>query len=89
MLPVEEIHVVKMSWIIPPQQRHYKKKPAYYIAWLIQHQCKGSIYALLKKKGKTILQSIATPQISAFPQICAFSRIYAFPRISTLTQINT
>ena len=41
IVPVEEIHLLKLGWMLSPQQCNYKKKPADYIAWLLSHECKG------------------------------------------------
>ena len=74
--PVEEIHLVKMTWVIPPQQRHYRKKPVYYIAWLLQHQCRGSVYAYLKEKGYICsMDAYCSTQCTTFSRFCCTTEL--------------
>ncbi|XP_057299045.1 nardilysin-like [Hydractinia symbiolongicarpus] len=48
---VKETHELQLSWITPPTIGHYRQKPHYYASWLLGHECKGSVYSLLKNKG--------------------------------------
>uniref|UniRef100_A0A671T071 Nardilysin b (N-arginine dibasic convertase) n=1 Tax=Sinocyclocheilus anshuiensis TaxID=1608454 RepID=A0A671T071_9TELE len=41
------IHVLTISWALPPQGKHYRVKPLHYISWLIGHEGAGSILLLL------------------------------------------
>ena len=49
--PVETVDTVKLNWLLPPQQRHYKKNPTFYISSLFSHTCEGSLYKCLKDRG--------------------------------------
>ncbi|KAK7889402.1 hypothetical protein WMY93_024962 [Mugilogobius chulae] len=50
VVPVKKVHALTISWALPPQAKHYRVKPLHYISWLIEHEGKGSILSLLRKK---------------------------------------
>lgn len=49
--PVEEVHLLDMSWVMRPFHKHYRTKAGFYVSWLLNDRCQGSIYAALKDKG--------------------------------------
>jgi len=66
VVPVKDIHLVKLSWILPSQYKYYKCKPCDYLSWLIGHECKGSIYSYLKKLGYAVSLSSYPESMSNF-----------------------
>ncbi|XP_071897732.1 nardilysin isoform X4 [Anas platyrhynchos] len=50
VVPVSNIHLLNITWALPPQERNYRVKPLRYISWLVGHEGKGSILSFLRKK---------------------------------------
>uniref|UniRef100_A0A8B9PED5 Nardilysin n=1 Tax=Apteryx owenii TaxID=8824 RepID=A0A8B9PED5_APTOW len=50
VIPVRNIHLLHITWALPPQERNYRVKPLHYISWLVGHEGKGSILFFLRKK---------------------------------------
>ncbi|OCT82739.1 nardilysin [Xenopus laevis] len=50
VVPIKKDHTLTISWAMPPQHQYYRVKPLRYLSWLIGHEGKGSILALLRKK---------------------------------------
>lgn len=50
VVPVKNIKVLQLVWVLPPQQKYYRTKPLHYMSWLVGHEGKGSILSLLKKE---------------------------------------
>ncbi|KGL77582.1 Nardilysin, partial [Tinamus guttatus] len=50
VIPVRNIHLLHITWALPPQERNYRVKPLHYISWLVGHEGKGSILYFLRKK---------------------------------------
>eukprot|EP00057_Strongylocentrotus_purpuratus_P032639 XP_788330.4 PREDICTED: nardilysin [Strongylocentrotus purpuratus] len=51
VVPVQDQHTLDLTWSMPSQQKHYRCKPLHYLGWLLGHEGKGSIMALLKKRA--------------------------------------
>ncbi|XP_071486548.1 nardilysin-like [Diadema antillarum] len=51
VVPVEDMHQLDILWSLPSLQKHYRCKPLHYLGWLLGHEGKGSIMALLKKRA--------------------------------------
>ncbi|CAB4016802.1 RNA-directed DNA polymerase from transposon X-element, partial [Paramuricea clavata] len=51
VVPVNDIHEVEITWVLPPLQKYYRTKPLNYISWLLGHESRGSVLAWLKEKG--------------------------------------
>ncbi len=49
--PVQERREISYSFIVPAVRTHYESKPEFYIANLLGHEGKGSLYATLKSFG--------------------------------------
>ncbi|NXE51569.1 NRDC protein, partial [Casuarius casuarius] len=50
VIPVRNIHLLHITWALPPQERNYRVKPLHCISWLVGHEGKGSILSFLRKK---------------------------------------
>nr|XP_009681623.1 PREDICTED: nardilysin-like [Struthio camelus australis] len=50
VIPVRNIHLLNITWALPPQERNYRVKPLLYVSWLVGHEGKGSILSFLRKK---------------------------------------
>jgi len=50
-VPIREQRLLTISWNLPPLYRHFKYKVASYISHLVGHESKGSLAALLKRRG--------------------------------------
>lgn len=50
VIPMKKTHKLYITWPLPPQQQFYRVKPIEYIADLMNHEGKGSIYSYLKKR---------------------------------------
>ncbi len=49
--PIQELRSVTYSFPVPALRPHYRAKPEFYIANLLGHEGKGSLYATLKSLG--------------------------------------
>ena len=49
--PVADINKLSFSFPIPSQRLAYKSQPSRYLAYLLGHEGKGSLYAFLKQQG--------------------------------------
>ncbi|XP_077588207.1 nardilysin-like [Stigmatopora nigra] len=50
VVPVQNVHALNITWALPPQEKHYRVKPLYYISWLINNEGPGSILSVLRRK---------------------------------------
>ncbi|KAJ3676945.1 hypothetical protein LUZ60_002669 [Juncus effusus] len=48
---VKDKHNLELSWTFPCLHKEYLKKPHYYLAHLLSHEGKGSLYSFVKEKG--------------------------------------
>ncbi|KAA8494009.1 Insulin-degrading enzyme [Porphyridium purpureum] len=51
VVPVKDVHVLELMWIIDPYRHTYESKPAQIISHLVGHEGKGSLLSMLKGKG--------------------------------------
>ncbi|XP_073259534.1 nardilysin-like [Porites lutea] len=51
VVPVKDVHQLEITWVLPPQQEHYRIKPMHYVSWLMGHEGPGSILSLLIKRS--------------------------------------
>ncbi|XP_047116668.1 nardilysin-like isoform X1 [Schistocerca piceifrons] len=50
MLPVKELIQVDLTWAFPPMLAKYRSKPHHYLSWVLGHEGKGGLFALLRKR---------------------------------------
>ena len=50
VFPTEDSYGVDLNWALPPLCGEYKTKPLFYLARIISHKGKGSLYSFLQKK---------------------------------------
>lgn len=50
VIPVQDNHILILTWALPSVLSHYRVKPLYYLGWLLGHEGKGSIDSYLKKR---------------------------------------
>ncbi|KAI9906073.1 hypothetical protein PsorP6_013696 [Peronosclerospora sorghi] len=51
IVPVRDIHMLHLNWMIPPILGQHHQKPADYIASLCGHESEGSVLSHLKERG--------------------------------------
>ncbi|XP_078741485.1 nardilysin-like [Lampetra fluviatilis] len=50
VVPVKKLHILHITWSLPPQAHHYRVKPLTYLSWLLGHEGEGSITATLRQR---------------------------------------
>ncbi|XP_033919880.1 nardilysin [Melopsittacus undulatus] len=50
VVPIKKVHLLNITWALPPQAQYYRVKPLHYISWLVGHEGKGSVLSFLRKK---------------------------------------
>jgi nardilysin len=48
---VKDVHILDLTWTLPPLRSAYVKKPEDYLAHLLGHEGRGSLHSFLKAKG--------------------------------------
>ncbi|CAN8295237.1 unnamed protein product [Cochlearia groenlandica] len=48
---VKDVHILDLTWTLPPLRHAYVKKPEDYLAHLLGHEGRGSLHSFLKGKG--------------------------------------
>ncbi|CAH8251408.1 unnamed protein product [Arabidopsis lyrata] len=48
---VKDVHILGLTWTLPPLRYAYVKKPEDYLAHLLGHEGRGSLHSFLKAKG--------------------------------------
>lgn len=51
VVPVKDVKYVDVTWALPPQDRHWRSKPQWYVETAVGHEGAGSLHALLKRRG--------------------------------------
>jgi len=51
LVPITDQRLVTISWQLPPMYLAFRQKAASYLSHLVGHEAKGSVAALLKKRG--------------------------------------
>ncbi|NXC37622.1 NRDC protein, partial [Penelope pileata] len=72
VIPVQSIHMLIITWALPPQRRNYRVKPLCYVSWLVGHEGKGSILSFLRKKFWAVTLSAGNAE-TGFEQNSTYS----------------
>ncbi|XP_010457845.1 PREDICTED: nardilysin-like isoform X1 [Camelina sativa] len=48
---VKDVHILDLTWTLPPLRHAYVKKPEDYLAHLLGHEGRGSLHSFLKGRG--------------------------------------
>ncbi|CAH8339714.1 unnamed protein product [Eruca vesicaria subsp. sativa] len=48
---VTDVHILNLTWTLPPLRHAYMKKPEDYLSHLLGHEGRGSLHSFLKVKG--------------------------------------
>uniref|UniRef100_A0A1J3GIJ4 Insulin-degrading enzyme n=1 Tax=Noccaea caerulescens TaxID=107243 RepID=A0A1J3GIJ4_NOCCA len=48
---VKDVHILDLTWTLPPLRHAYVKKPEDYLAHLLGHEGRGSLHSFIKGKG--------------------------------------
>ena len=59
VVPVKEVHQLKLSWILPWQVTRWRSKPTAYVKYLLEQEGDGSLRAALADAGLSHHQSIS------------------------------
>ncbi|CAK9074030.1 unnamed protein product [Durusdinium trenchii] len=51
IVPVKEVHQLKLCWLLPWQVAHWRSKPTAYIKYLLEQEGDGSLRAALSRAG--------------------------------------
>lgn len=70
VVPIKDIRLLNMSWLIPGTKGAYRSKPCSYISHLLGHESKGSLLSLLKDRswvdGLSAGQSVSVQDFGMF-----------------------
>jgi hypothetical protein len=50
-VPVSEGHTLRVKWVIPGMEEHWREMPDSFLSHLLGHEGKGSLFAQLKDQG--------------------------------------
>ena len=73
VVPVKDVHIIRLTWALPPVVAHYHSKPDEYASHLLGHEGAGSVLAELKRRG---IATSLVAGISGLPALALRECVY-------------